>query len=125
MLQKAQVATERLALCWVSREESSWTARLSTLDSAHGFASSSWATLEDIISLIKDVDAAWRSNLIYFSKPVSDAVNDFLRTVCTDLEAQQSLIEQQKKARDPGKPSLSRNSMKRVLGSVKSRLIRD
>jgi hypothetical protein len=38
----------------------------------------------------------------YFSKPVADAVNDFLRTVYTDLKAELALAEQQKRAKDSG-----------------------
>jgi hypothetical protein len=126
VLQKAQVVAEFLELYWVSAEESSWTGRLSKLEEragdsteqeralangeSIGGASSSidlGVGLEGVIPHIKDVDAAWMSKRVYFSEPVSDAVNDFLRTVCADLEVEQALREQallqkQKQLKDPG-----------------------
>jgi hypothetical protein len=111
VLHKAQVVTDRLALLWLGREESGWTARLSKLEARwEAVATGSYSVesisffsgAESVIPLLKDIELALTSNGVYFSKPVSDAVNDFLRTVYTDLEADLALAEQRKRAKDSG-----------------------
>jgi hypothetical protein len=37
-----------------------------------------WSDPEDVLPLLKEVESAWSSNSLYFSEPVSRAVNDYL-----------------------------------------------
>ena len=132
VLQKARIAKDELAL-WDSREESGWMARLSTLEDrweklsgTSSFGSSGdLTTLDQVIPALKDIEDAWRSKSVYFSKPVSDAVGEFL-VPCIPIwrhSLRSSNNEEKREIWETRKPSPI--SMTRVLGSARSRLIKD
>jgi hypothetical protein len=117
VLQKAGTATDELASHWGDREKPGWSARLSMLAdrwtrfvdrgsrfSSSGFGASFPEAVPFLLKNIEAVEVAWTSNSVYFSKPVSDAVNGFLDTVSKDLDAEVTLYEGLKETKDAGKP---------------------
>ena len=102
ILQKAEVATDRLRFYWTLKNEGGRSAQLADLErrfeelirqrtpgnSFSGGGSGGYTDLGDlgkVLSALREVEVSWRSKNIYFSRPVSDMVNRYIQTVYDDL----------------------------------------
>src|SRR5262245_25059138 len=87
VLQKAQRVSDELVLYWGSQGETGWSVRFSDLEErwlelsgrSSGGISADLSTLNEVLPELKDLESSWRSQSIYFSAPVSAAVDEFLR----------------------------------------------
>jgi len=107
VLQAAEKARDELRLYWSGDEADEATMRLNQLESRFkrlfpnrdGFAgSSSYSTPDSVIALLRTVQERWKSQSIYFSAEVSEAVTSFVLTSSVDLEKRLTWIESRKAA---------------------------
>ena len=110
LLTKVTIVTDELALYWTYKEEQGWDKKLSELsdrwekatNQSSGMGGGSWSSIAAIVPMLHEIELLLREKKIYFSEPILDATNEYLKTVHKDLEADMKIIEANTAARERG-----------------------